>query len=105
VLEMYIEKYHPLLLRITGTDLSAATEITMTAKRDARSDATLFQKTMTGGGIVVVSSTEATVHIEEADTTGAAPGTYKYDVCVEESPGRERVAIPPTPFELLLPIC
>lgn len=58
------------------TDLATATEIEVIIASTRQELPTSILKTLTGGGVSGVTSTEFTVTIEDADTLSATPGEY-----------------------------
>jgi len=74
----------------TAIDITGALEIYFSLKKKLSDTSYLFQKTKTGGGIVVNTPTngEIAITIDNADTNSMPAGTYKYDVQLNDAAGK-----------------
>lgn len=56
------------------------TQVWCTCRKDYTSSETIFEKTLTGGGIVKEDTNRYLIRVAPEDTLNALPGVYKYDV-------------------------
>lgn len=56
------------------------TEVWCTCRKDYTSENTVFEKTLTGGGVTKESTNRYLIRIAPEDTLTTLPGVYKYDV-------------------------
>lgn len=78
------------LLQFTDLNagLTGATEITFDVWKDSIAGVSLISKSLTGGGITVVSSTVCNVPLSDTDTT-VAPGSHWCELHVTTSAGKK----------------
>lgn len=56
------------------------TQVWCTCRKDYTSENTVFEKTLTGGGVTKESTNRYLIRIDPMDTLTTLPGVYKYDV-------------------------